>query len=369
MLDHPSNPGFPTYWHARGYGLFAANPMGEKIFTEGKKTLNVTIEPGNSLVFRHRILILQRSGDGRRHRAAISRLHRVHSRHHASRDHRRRQHQRHPRPGGAGDRRSHRRRGLWRQRRARRCARGGGRRRAYDDYERFLAHGLDLVIIGSPSARPRRAGHCRGPARPARAGRKADRRHHRADRRAARGGRIAPASRSASASRIACSRTSTPPRRSSTPAQLGKPVLASGRVKWYRPPEYYRRLALARDVRARRRRRDDEPGDPHGGPAALDVRTGGARLRAHRDSRPSDRGRRHRGGDARVRERRARHRSRRPPPSIRASRRRIEADRRGRHDRDRARPRRQLRPAVRRREPGVVRGGRRQRQRVVGEGV
>ena len=25
MLDHPKNVGFPTYWHARGYGLFAAN--------------------------------------------------------------------------------------------------------------------------------------------------------------------------------------------------------------------------------------------------------------------------------------------------------------------------------------------------------
>ena len=58
MLDHPSNPGFPTYWHARGYGLFAANPMGEKIFTEGKKELNVAIEPGASIVFRHRIVIV-----------------------------------------------------------------------------------------------------------------------------------------------------------------------------------------------------------------------------------------------------------------------------------------------------------------------
>jgi hypothetical protein len=58
MLDHPSNPGYPTYWHARGYGLFAANPMGENVFTEGKKALNVSVEPGASIVFRHRILIL-----------------------------------------------------------------------------------------------------------------------------------------------------------------------------------------------------------------------------------------------------------------------------------------------------------------------
>ncbi|MEO7273783.1 MAG: PmoA family protein [Vicinamibacterales bacterium] len=58
ILDHPGNPGFPTYWHARGYGLFAANPMGEKVFTEGKKSLDVTVAPGASIVFRYRVVIL-----------------------------------------------------------------------------------------------------------------------------------------------------------------------------------------------------------------------------------------------------------------------------------------------------------------------
>jgi hypothetical protein len=58
ILDHPSNPGFPTYWHARGYGLFAANPLGEKDFTGGKKELNLTLEPGKSATFRYRVLIL-----------------------------------------------------------------------------------------------------------------------------------------------------------------------------------------------------------------------------------------------------------------------------------------------------------------------
>ena len=57
ILDHPGNPGFPTYWHARGYGLFAANMLGQKVFSEGKEELNLTIEPGASVVFRHRILI------------------------------------------------------------------------------------------------------------------------------------------------------------------------------------------------------------------------------------------------------------------------------------------------------------------------
>ena len=32
ILDHPQNPGFPTYWHARGYGLFAANNLGQQGF-------------------------------------------------------------------------------------------------------------------------------------------------------------------------------------------------------------------------------------------------------------------------------------------------------------------------------------------------
>ncbi len=58
VLDHPSNPGFPTYWHARGYGLFAANPLGKKVFTEGKKELNLTLDPGQSTSFKYRVLIL-----------------------------------------------------------------------------------------------------------------------------------------------------------------------------------------------------------------------------------------------------------------------------------------------------------------------
>jgi len=28
IMDNPSNPRYPTYWHARAYGLFAAIPIG-----------------------------------------------------------------------------------------------------------------------------------------------------------------------------------------------------------------------------------------------------------------------------------------------------------------------------------------------------
>jgi hypothetical protein len=59
ILDHPKNPGNPTYWHARGYGLFAANPLGQKVFSKGRETLNFTLEPHGSATFRYRILILE----------------------------------------------------------------------------------------------------------------------------------------------------------------------------------------------------------------------------------------------------------------------------------------------------------------------
>src|SRR5947209_15931752 len=60
ILDHPANPGFPTYWHARGYGLFAANPLGQKVFSNGKEELTFSIAPGQSVTFRYRILISSR---------------------------------------------------------------------------------------------------------------------------------------------------------------------------------------------------------------------------------------------------------------------------------------------------------------------
>lgn len=58
ILDHQKNPGYPTYWHARGYGLFAANPLGQKVFSNGQVTLNFTLEPGHSATFRYRVLII-----------------------------------------------------------------------------------------------------------------------------------------------------------------------------------------------------------------------------------------------------------------------------------------------------------------------
>ena len=61
ILDNPSNPDFPTYWHARGYGLFAANPLGQKDLSNGKEQLNFSIGAGQSATFHYRILIVDGS--------------------------------------------------------------------------------------------------------------------------------------------------------------------------------------------------------------------------------------------------------------------------------------------------------------------
>ena len=58
IFDHPQNVGFPTYWHARDYGLFAANPLGQKVFSEGKRELNFSLAAGESTTFRYRVSVL-----------------------------------------------------------------------------------------------------------------------------------------------------------------------------------------------------------------------------------------------------------------------------------------------------------------------
>ena len=57
IFDHPSNIGYPAYWHARGYGLFAINPFGRKIFSNGKEELNFTLKANSKTNFTYRILI------------------------------------------------------------------------------------------------------------------------------------------------------------------------------------------------------------------------------------------------------------------------------------------------------------------------
>jgi hypothetical protein len=61
ILDHPANPGYPTTWHARGYGLFALNPLGPSIFNSKQPALNLTLEKNQSTSFRYRVILFSRA--------------------------------------------------------------------------------------------------------------------------------------------------------------------------------------------------------------------------------------------------------------------------------------------------------------------
>ena len=58
VLDHTGNPNYPTYWHARDYGLFAVNPLGAHGFEPKGPFLNFTLDPGKSATFHYEILII-----------------------------------------------------------------------------------------------------------------------------------------------------------------------------------------------------------------------------------------------------------------------------------------------------------------------
>jgi hypothetical protein len=58
MFDHPSNLRHPTRWHARGYGLCAANPFALKSFTKDPVADgSYTLPSGEKLVSRYRTVI------------------------------------------------------------------------------------------------------------------------------------------------------------------------------------------------------------------------------------------------------------------------------------------------------------------------
>ena len=58
MMDHPGNPRHPTYWHSRGYGLHSINPFGLHDFlNDPKQDGSLTVEPGNHVRFRYRVVI------------------------------------------------------------------------------------------------------------------------------------------------------------------------------------------------------------------------------------------------------------------------------------------------------------------------
>ncbi|UCC23514.1 MAG: PmoA family protein, partial [Planctomycetota bacterium] len=64
VFNHPASVNYPTYWHARGYGLFAANPLGQFVFDESRRQTNpqpfeLTLQPGQTAHFGFRLLVYE----------------------------------------------------------------------------------------------------------------------------------------------------------------------------------------------------------------------------------------------------------------------------------------------------------------------
>ena len=55
ILNHPSSFRYPTAWHVRAYGLFAANPFGKKDFKIEQQG-PYTLPSGESVTFRYRVI-------------------------------------------------------------------------------------------------------------------------------------------------------------------------------------------------------------------------------------------------------------------------------------------------------------------------
>jgi hypothetical protein len=56
IFNHPTSFRYPTTWHVRTYGLFAANPFGWKDFGM-KERGDYTMVPGQELAFRYRVVL------------------------------------------------------------------------------------------------------------------------------------------------------------------------------------------------------------------------------------------------------------------------------------------------------------------------
>lgn len=62
IMHHPSSVNFPTFWHARAYGLFSANPLGQYVFETARgvpnaKPFRLTLKKGESALFRFRVIL------------------------------------------------------------------------------------------------------------------------------------------------------------------------------------------------------------------------------------------------------------------------------------------------------------------------
>ncbi len=57
IFDNPKNPGYPAYAHARGYGLFSVNNLGQNAYDPKKEKVSYKLEKGESMTLYHRFYI------------------------------------------------------------------------------------------------------------------------------------------------------------------------------------------------------------------------------------------------------------------------------------------------------------------------
>jgi len=62
ILNHPASANYPTYWHARAYGAFSANPLGQYAFQKSRKIDNpkpfgLKLDKGEKARFKFRVII------------------------------------------------------------------------------------------------------------------------------------------------------------------------------------------------------------------------------------------------------------------------------------------------------------------------
>lgn len=64
IFSHPTSLNHPPYWHARNYGLFAANPFGRKGYDRAAERRETRVEPGQSIRMRYLLVVADRKLDG-----------------------------------------------------------------------------------------------------------------------------------------------------------------------------------------------------------------------------------------------------------------------------------------------------------------
>jgi hypothetical protein len=62
IMNHPGSVNYPTFWHARAYGLFSANPLGQYVFETARgagnpKKFALTLSKGESAKFLFRMIV------------------------------------------------------------------------------------------------------------------------------------------------------------------------------------------------------------------------------------------------------------------------------------------------------------------------